>query len=406
MEFSPFRSHNYYDPAVGWNPFEFYFEPIRPQGSASAAVSAVSSAYASATSANATSSAASAASSAASAVSSTATSASPPPPPLRSASPLRVYELGETQTDADYIRRFGRASDGQFLSIHNGARWAVRAYYYGEPASTQRRSLDTYDETWYARHRRVAARVFSEYYRVKPEVKQHVETLWRAHVPTDASAVLGMHIRGTDKGGKWRHGIDDLSAYLPYLLAFLSSYPSGCILLATDDPIIASRLLSARTEGGTKQAASAASSASTTTSSSSSSSAAAATAAAASAAPSSSPSTWPHHVREAVVMPQPIASSRNLRGGMRVSPCYAAKPCGKREAGLAVLTDILLLSRSDFLVHGESAGQYPAACYPAACYPTACMARAQVRTECAGGGTILSLSLWLPDWPWRLAPTC
>ena len=56
-------------------------------------------------------------------------------------------------------------------------------------------------------------------------------------------------------------------------------------------------------------------------------------------------------------MPQPIASSRNLRGGMRVSPCYAAKPCGKREAGLAVLTDILLLSRSDFLVHGESAGQ-------------------------------------------------
>ena len=250
------RSPNYFDPSHGTNPWEYFFEPIGDKNAA-----------------------------------------------LEHANKhLPVYELtpGTTSVRGE--------KGGQYLAMHNGAPWAVRAYDH--QSGWAHRNHSHFDESWYARNREMAGAVIAKHIRVRRNIAEEADRLWQSCFSQEEHPILGLHIRGGDKSGPWRHPIDPVEAYLPYVSAFLRANPRGKVMLATDDAKLAAGVLHGD---------------------------------------------WPPLVRSAVIMPQPITKDRNLRGGMRPKPCLLDAPCGKYEQGLTVLLDILLLAKCDYLVHGESA---------------------------------------------------
>ena len=254
FDFSQSRSPNYYDPGHGSNPWRYYFEPI------GGGVSALEHQRA------------------------------------------PVYEL----TEGSVSPRGERG--GQYLAMHNGSPWAVRAYDH--EVDWARRNRSHFNELWYARNRAAAAAIVARYIRVLPTINTRANALWKSVVLDGYRPIMAMHLRGGDKGGLWRHGIDAVDAYLPYARAFVHMYPHGRIMLATDDPKLLADVLHRN---------------------------------------------WPLVVRRAVVVPQPPTHDRNLHGGMRPKPCAPGAHCGRFEAGLEVLLDILLIAKCDYLLHGESA---------------------------------------------------
>ena len=89
--------------------------------------------------------------------------------------------------------------------VHRKLPWSVRTYYYGagdpQPEPGHNESL-AYDAAWYARHRREGARLVSSYLRLQPALLAKVDRLAaRLFGQRSAEApVLGVHLRGTDKG--------------------------------------------------------------------------------------------------------------------------------------------------------------------------------------------------------------
>lgn len=168
-------------------------------------------------------------------------------------------------------------------AVHRQQPWAVRTYYYGvddpkpPPGSNE---TDTYDDAWYSRHRREGHRLVRAYLRLKPrlaaELRRAEAQLLGAPVPPGAAAdaeggppagreaaatgrpvdaaskgdraqqipprgeVLGVHLRGTDKGKYLASAASGRPVppreYEPYVDAFLRSHPNGTVFVATDSP--------------------------------------------------------------------------------------------------------------------------------------------------------------------------
>ena len=87
--------------------------------------------------------------------------------------------------------------------VHRVLPWAVRTYYYGT-AARPARANDTYDGAWYGAQRAEGTRLVSRYLRLQPALGAQLLTLEHALLGRPAGArrgpVLGVHLRGTDKG--------------------------------------------------------------------------------------------------------------------------------------------------------------------------------------------------------------
>jgi len=134
--------------------------------------------------------------------------------------------------------------------------------FQSDPVSAN--GTETYHEDWYATHRREGHRLVHSYLRLQRPIHLKVRRLEQEYLgraigrasvrsgragaePTSAagasslgSPVLGVHMRGTDKGkylataGSGRQVSP--AEYLPYIHAFLAAYPNGSIFVATDSP--------------------------------------------------------------------------------------------------------------------------------------------------------------------------
>eukprot|EP00747_Dinoflagellata_sp_TGD_P082565 gnl/TRDRNA2_/TRDRNA2_161744_c0_seq2.p1 gnl/TRDRNA2_/TRDRNA2_161744_c0~~gnl/TRDRNA2_/TRDRNA2_161744_c0_seq2.p1 ORF type:complete len:687 (-),score=81.45 gnl/TRDRNA2_/TRDRNA2_161744_c0_seq2:69-2054(-) len=223
------------------------------------------------------------------------------------------FEPLPTRADPGAFKTVYRLADEQMLKLHVDSPWSVHAYYYGEPSNAQREHLDVYDEEWYRHNRGLAAGVVSRYFKLKPAMQAEMQRLWERHVSNRSSPiVLGIHYRGTDKGGPWRHDKDDLNSYLPYIESFLKANPSGHVFLATDDYEVQEAMLHGE---------------------------------------------WPASVRNAIFMANEIRDDtredRNLNGGMHDS--WGSQSTSVYNRGVEALMDIMLLSKCNFIIHGESA---------------------------------------------------
>ena len=142
-------------------------------------------------------------------------------------------------------------------AIHRVLPWAIRTYYYDSGASagvkrTAGAFNDTFDEAWYKAQRTEGARLVRAYLRLQPHVTARLAPLeadllgigragLRARVLKKRGPVLGVHLRGTDKG-KYLHTAGSgqsigPAAYEPYVHAFLSHHgPNASVFVATDSP--------------------------------------------------------------------------------------------------------------------------------------------------------------------------
>jgi hypothetical protein len=243
-------------------------------------------------------------------------------------------------------------------AVHRQQPWAVRTYYYGVDDPKPPRGsneTDTYDDEWYTRHRREGHRLVRAYLRLKPrlvaELQRAEAQLLRAPEtagaateaeggpdaagdsrddgrPADALAggggtrgqqglprgdVLGVHLRGTDKGKYLASAASGRPVppreYEPYVDAFLRSHPNGTVFVATDSPTF---LAEVKTRWLQR---------------------------------------WPNapfRWREDVLRSE--ANAAFDRGGV----VRGAEPPSNARKGEEVLIDALLLSRCDWLLHSAS----------------------------------------------------
>ena len=138
--------------------------------------------------------------------------------------------------------------------IHRVLPWAVRTYYYGAGASAGVRlsatlSNDTFDETWYRAQRAEGSRLVQKYLRLQPHILSRLTLLEKLllrgdggdHGQRPSGPVLGVHLRGTDKG-KYMQTAGSGRAVAPedytsYVNAFLHAHGSNSsVFVATDSP--------------------------------------------------------------------------------------------------------------------------------------------------------------------------
>ena len=141
--------------------------------------------------------------------------------------------------------------------VHRVLPWAVRTYYYGEGSSAGVRPMaanDTFDKAWYRAQRTEGGRLVRSYLRLQPHVSERLaqleaELLGRVTDGPSRVPVLGVHLRGTDKGkylttaGSGRPIAP--AEYEPYVRAFLAAHgPAARVFVATDSPSYLEHVLS------------------------------------------------------------------------------------------------------------------------------------------------------------------
>ena len=113
--------------------------------------------------------------------------------------------------------------------LHRNAPFGVHGYYWSSRDGMEDQ-YDCYNATWFAKQRTVAAGVVKDYLKVKPSIRVPLDDAWKEM----GERVIGLHLRGTDKGGVGRQIVPP-SAYLPYVRAYCGKYPNCEIFIATDD---------------------------------------------------------------------------------------------------------------------------------------------------------------------------
>ncbi len=127
--------------------------------------------------------------------------------------------------------------------IHRTLPWAVRTYYYGAGLPTPRSGPplnETFDERWYGSQRAEGHRLVSSYLRLQPKLASRFDSLHASLLGGKGGPVLGVHLRGTDKGryigtaGSGRQVSP--REYEPYVRAYLAAHPNATVFVATDSP--------------------------------------------------------------------------------------------------------------------------------------------------------------------------
>lgn len=126
--------------------------------------------------------------------------------------------------------RVRRLTSGELWYLHVGEPDSVFNYPYGMHREASG------DEAWYADQREKAHKVISKYITVRPEIADEVER--QAEVLFQGRPVLGLHLRGTDKGTADTKlelmRIVPPEEYFSHIDRYLKLEPEACIFVATD----------------------------------------------------------------------------------------------------------------------------------------------------------------------------
>jgi hypothetical protein len=207
-------------------------------------------------------------------------------------------------------------------TLHYDAPFAVHSYYWtpgsiDEGKDGQFPEWDLYNENWYWRQRSTAARIVASYIKVKPGIQQVVDDAWQRLSNNRKTKVIGIHLRGTDKGGaqseNGRRQIQ-LEEYLPYLYRYLEVYPDALVFAASDSWSFLESLKSDAKLSGKL------------------------------------------YTQDRLIQDGGQKIERGKGGhSENVGLYFNANKTGTMQRGLAVLYDILLLAKCDFLLHTASA---------------------------------------------------
>jgi len=106
-----------------------------------------------------------------------------------------------------------------------------KMYYYmwGE---TEHKDRSAYDEEWYRTQRKRRHVILKDYVHIKKDIQEEIDRKWDLMFQKD-DFVLGIHMRGTDKGFGRRKVFPE--EYFSYIKQFLRYFPNGKIFVATDD---------------------------------------------------------------------------------------------------------------------------------------------------------------------------
>jgi len=172
----------------------------------------------------------------------------------------------------------------------------IRAWPYGEGEEVYG-DTGILNSTWYTRNRERGHAIASKYHVPLPMIQRHIEKL-KNQLFRGKHPMLGIHMRGTDKLMAGGRGIVEPKEYVIYISSFLRKFPKGGIFVATDDAEMLSRLQ----EFGL-----------------------------------------------------PFSSQAIKREvGDRTIPFVANHPQGPEQLGIEIMTDIYLLSKCDYMLHGIS----------------------------------------------------
>ena len=125
----------------------------------------------------------------------------------------------------------------QMWALHQRSPASIYAYYYGRYEHKMRaEGGPVYDAAWYRRMRERAHGVIARHVRLKPHVRRKVTAAW-ARIRGNATRVLGVHVRGTDKEVIVGGGIVPPAVYLPHIRHYLRRHGEGTrVFVATDSP--------------------------------------------------------------------------------------------------------------------------------------------------------------------------
>ena len=109
-------------------------------------------------------------------------------------------------------------------------------YYHWRHHKVAKIDYDYYYQEWYYQQRRLGYKIVSNHFTLKNEIIDEANTIWfeKFGIQKHKFIVLGIHMRGTDKGAH-RRKIEPKEFY-PYIKSFLSYFESRArFFIATDD---------------------------------------------------------------------------------------------------------------------------------------------------------------------------
>lgn len=150
--------------------------------------------------------------------------------PVADITHTQLLEKISTQDADSTIPTCTSLSTGQLWRLHCKELDSVYLYPHG------RYKDDQVDDSWYQLQRAKAQRVIQQYIRVKPHIQDKVEQFKTRFFGADG--VLGIHLRGTDKGTANAHPalmrIIRPEQYFPHIDHYLNLHADSKIFVATD----------------------------------------------------------------------------------------------------------------------------------------------------------------------------
>ena len=136
-------------------------------------------------------------------------------------------DIHERNKDMSRVREYNYD-----LSIHS-ERGRLKAWPYGDEGEWYG-PIDQLNETWFRDNRQRGHVIASKYHVPQPAIASHIAELQRM-LFRDRSPMLGVHMRGTDKLAAGGRRIIYPEEYLPVVRSFRAKFPEGGIFVATDD---------------------------------------------------------------------------------------------------------------------------------------------------------------------------
>jgi len=141
-----------------------------------------------------------------------------------------IWKMLNDPSDPLSHDRVHRLTSEELWHIHEKDPDSIFNYPYGCFRDIQ------VDEQWYETQRRKAWDVIKRCVRVKPEILEEVDGYFDAHL--SGRPVLGLHLRGTDKGTANSDSrlmrIVPPAEYIPLIDDYIASHPEAKIFIATD----------------------------------------------------------------------------------------------------------------------------------------------------------------------------
>eukprot|EP00465_Bigelowiella_longifila_P010863 CAMPEP_0185279590 /NCGR_PEP_ID=MMETSP1359-20130426/63941_1 /TAXON_ID=552665 /ORGANISM="Bigelowiella longifila, Strain CCMP242" /LENGTH=313 /DNA_ID=CAMNT_0027874515 /DNA_START=51 /DNA_END=992 /DNA_ORIENTATION=+ len=142
---------------------------------------------------------------------------------------------------------------------HHISRDAIKAYYYGHSfdgkSNKERFKSNCYDDAFYYHHRSLAHKVLDKYLRLQPQIFNETQYFVRENFA--GKAVLGVHMRGTDKiasaGGGMVIPAAQYAVYIQEFLKWAAESPdigitNAAVFVATESQSLLDELMATLNE--------------------------------------------------------------------------------------------------------------------------------------------------------------